>query len=168
MRDPKDSTVIPSTVFSPEYLRWLEKRDGEPRSASESEVAGPWRVVPYRGAYALLRQGERLVPGRRPRGVFSDLEAAWITAAIFPGTGRDPLYRLRTEDSPEGYAIESCGEIVGHLDLFNQDVTEAMHVVACLLRSPGALARLLQAASGSTLAHTDEILLERAQRPEAP
>jgi hypothetical protein len=169
MRDRQDSTVVPSKVFSPEYLRWLAETSVEPRSASEGDMAGPWRIVPYEGGgYAVLRQGERLRRDRRPPALFSDLETALITAAVLPGVGRDSLYRLRTEEKPLGYAIEGEGEIVGWLDIFNQDVTAAMHVVACLLRSPGALARVLQAASGLTLEHTAEILLERAQHPEAP
>jgi hypothetical protein len=92
---------------------------------------------------------------------------ALIAAAIFPGVGRDPLYRLRKDEEALGYGIEGDGEIVGWLDLFNPDVTAAMHVLGCLLRSPGSLARALQAASGLALTHTDEILLERAQHPEA-
>ncbi|HYG62697.1 MAG TPA: hypothetical protein VEL74_08955 [Thermoanaerobaculia bacterium] len=169
MRDRRDSTVVPSKVFSPEYLRWLAETTNEPRSASEGDLAGPWRIVPYEGnGYALLRQGERLRRDRRPPGLFSDLGTAQVAAAILPGVGRESLYRLRTEEKSLGYAIEGEGDVVGWLDIFHQDVTAAMHVVACLLRSPGALARVLQAASGLTLEHTAEILLERAQHPEAP
>jgi hypothetical protein len=57
--------------------------------------------------------------------------------------------------------------VIGHLQLFNPDITAALHVLACLLRSPADFARLLEIASGLLLAHVEKILLERTSAERA-
>jgi hypothetical protein len=101
--------------------------------------------------------------GREPRGnvpflIFKAREDALLAAAILPAVGRGPLYRIRPEALPYGFEIESEGEVVGSILLFNEEVAAALHVAAGLLRSPLALARLLEAASGLTLHHAGKIL----------
>jgi hypothetical protein len=138
----------PLNAFIPDILRWLAKRDSEPSTTAEAEVAGPWKVVPLvAGGFGLFQVGES-PDADVPAATLTSNELALLTAAILPGTGRDPLYRLDPEDTPQGFAIESGNEVVGHLPLFNPDVTAALHVAGCLLRSPAALARLLEAGSG--------------------
>jgi hypothetical protein len=50
---------------------------------------------------------------------------------------------------------------VGHLELFDQNLMEALHVVESLLRSPEALAGLLEAAGQIALERAGAILDER-------
>jgi hypothetical protein len=88
-------------------------------------------------------------------------ENAVLVAAILPGTGRDPLYRLLPEETPRGFAIQSEGEVVGHIPLYMPAVAEALHVVGCVLRSPSTLARVLQAGSGPALARAGRALVAR-------
>jgi hypothetical protein len=158
----------PLPAFFEQFFRWLSEQtehDGEPSSAAEADAAGPWRVIPLAaGGQALFRLGESPDGGDLPAASFEDLEHAWLAAAVLPGTGRDPLYTLSPEETPAGFAVHHDGRIVGHLRRFNPDVAAAFHVVGCLLRSPAALARLLQAASRLTLAHAAKILAEPARQ----
>jgi hypothetical protein len=50
---------------------------------------------------------------------------------------------------------------VGHLDLFDERLIEALHVVACLARSPEALANVMEAAGQVALEWAGTILDER-------
>jgi hypothetical protein len=94
------------------------------------------------------------------------------------GTGRDPLYRLDPEETPQGFAIVSEGEVVGHIPLYRLAVAEALHVVGCVLRSPAALARVLLAGSGPALSRVGRALFaslrpagefgESSEAPETP
>jgi hypothetical protein len=155
-------------VFSSEFKRRMSKRtagDIEPSSASEADLAGPWRVIPLAdGGHAVFRLGESPEEDDLPAATFADLEHALLAAAVLPGSGRDPLYRLGAEEAAQGFAVHGAGEIVGYLRLFNPDVTAALHVLGCVLRSPDSFARVLEAASGLTLDHADKILGEQARR----
>jgi hypothetical protein len=155
-------------IFCLEFLHRLAKRD-EPRTASEADVAGPWRLVPLGGGeHGLFRLGESPERGDRPEAVFADLEHAWLGLALLPGTGRDPLYHLGTEETPRGFPLSTGGEVIGYLRLFNQEVPTAFHTAGCLLRSPDAIARLLQASGSLTLERVDRILAERVETDPAP
>jgi hypothetical protein len=154
----------PFTVVSPEFLRWLAERD-EAQTASEADLAGPWRILQLPGGeHGLFRIGEHPDRGDLPAASFIRYEDALLAAAVFPGTGRDPLYRLRTEPGPEGsFPVEADGDVVGRLQLFNPDVTAALHVLGCVLRSPAALAGVLAAASGVALERAGRILAASAE-----
>jgi hypothetical protein len=155
---------FPFRVISPEYLRWLSERGDEPRTAPESDLAGPWRILRLpSGDFGLFRHGEHPDRCDLPAATFVSREEALLAAALLPALGRDPLYRLRHEPTPQGFAIESDGDVIGHLQHFNPDLTAALHHLAYLLRTPAAFARLLEAASGLTLAHAEKILLETTQ-----
>lgn len=64
---------------------------------------------------------------------------------------------------PEGFAVEAGhgGEVVGHLELFDPNLIEALHVAEGLLRSPETLAVLLEAAGQVALERAGAILDER-------
>ena len=64
---------------------------------------------------------------------------------------------------PEGFAVEAGngGEVVGHLELFDPNLIEALHVAEGLLRSPETLALLLEAAGQIALERAGAILDER-------
>jgi hypothetical protein len=156
----------PLNAFIPDILRWLAERGLDLCSAAEAEVAGPWKVVPLAaGGFGLFNVGES-PESDDPACVLTTFENALLTAAILPGTGRDPLYRLLPEETPHGFAIQCEGEVVGHISLYMPAVAEALHVVGCVLRSPSALARVLQAASSPALERAGRSLVARL-RPAA-
>jgi hypothetical protein len=97
------------------------------------------------GAYPLFRLWEGYEHGDSPEAVFQVREAGLIFSAVRPAAGRDPLYRSLEPVTENGFAIESGGQVVGHLRFFNPGWLHAAHVGACLARSPMALAALLEA-----------------------
>jgi hypothetical protein len=127
-------------------------------------MAGPWRVLelPVRG-FGLFRTGESPARGHRSAAVFRQRWLALLAAAVLPGTGRDAAFRLQKDSGPEGFTVETGngGEMVGHLELFDPNLIEALHVVEGLLRSPEALAGLLEAAGQVALERAGTILDER-------
>ncbi len=164
MRSSDDSTLSSSrNAFSPSFLHRIGERD-EPPTAGEADVAGPWRVLelPGRG-FGLFRIGESSARGHRPAAVFRQRWLALLAAAVLPGTGRDAAFRLQKDSGPEGFAVETGngGEVVGHLELFDQNLVEALRVAESLLRSPEALAGLLEAAGQIALERAGAILDER-------
>ncbi|HEV7516104.1 MAG TPA: hypothetical protein VGR07_07375 [Thermoanaerobaculia bacterium] len=164
MRSPNDSTPSALNAFCQEFLLLLDERD-EPSTAAEADAAGPWKIEPCpHGGFALLRQGESLRRGDRPAGTFERRETALLAAAILPATGLAPLYRLRGEETPRGFALERPrGEIAGHLEYYDPDAAAALHVAESLLRSPDSLARLLEAAGRVALLRAGKIVFERVE-----
>ena len=164
MRDHEDGTTRrPSNAFTPEFLARLDQQD-EPLTAAQADVAGPWIVVPIPSpGWAVLRRGESLAAGDVPRAVFVHRERALLAAAVLPGTGFNRLFRLQHERSPEGYAVESNGQVVGHLRHFDPELATAMHIAESLVRLPECLTRLL-AASGAVALETAGRLLMEGER----
>ena len=165
MRSSDDSIPSSRNAFSPSFLHRIGERD-EPPTAGEADAAGPWRVLelPSRG-FGLFRSGESPARGHRPAAVLRQRWLALLAAAVLPGTGRDAAFRLQKDSGPEGFAVEDgSGEIVGHLELFDPNLIEALHVAEGLLRSPEALAVLLEAAGQVALERAGAILDERIQK----
>ena len=151
-----DSTPCPSNAFTPVYLDRLAEGDG-PLTAAQADAAGPWIVVEIPGpGWGIFRRGESLAAGDHPTAVFRHRERALLAAAVLPGTGFDRLFRLQHERGPEGYAVESGGEVVGHLKHFDPDLLAALHTAGALARQPESLADFLHG-SGA-------VALERAGR----
>ncbi len=149
----------PANAFSAEFLRRFEERD-EPPTGSEADVAGPWFVEPIPGiGFGLFRAGESLARGFRPAAVFPDRWLALLAAAVLPGTGRDPLLRLDKEPDALGYGVAlDDGEVVGHFELFDETLLDAVNVAIGLARSPWSLAFLLEAAGPLALERCGAIL----------
>jgi hypothetical protein len=161
-------------AFRDLFLRRLAERD-EPPTAGDADVAGPWRIEPvvWRGGhgFGLFRIGESLVRGFVPVAVFPSRWLALVMAAILPGTGRDPLFRIEKEaDAEGGYPLilpgPDGGEVVGRLQLFDEAAVGAMSVVGHLLQSPESLAYLLEAAGAVALERCGAILDERIAMAE--
>jgi hypothetical protein len=133
----------------------------EPPSAGEADVAGPWDVEEIPGfGFGLFRAGERT--GRSlPTAVFDRRPVALLAAAILPGTGRDAAFRLHKSAGAAGYAVESAGEVAGHVALFDERLVDALHVVEMIVRSPEALASLLEGAGALALERAGVILEAR-------
>ena len=159
--DDDRNTPRLSNIFLREFLELLNRRN-EPSAATEAAVAGPWHVEEVRATfYAVYRNGESAVRGHRPAAVFTDRTPALLVAALLPATGRDPLFQLQKEAGPSGFAVEAGGEAIGHLAVFDDKLVEWLHVVECLLRSPEALASLLEAAGGVVLERAGAVLVGR-------
>jgi hypothetical protein len=160
-RNAFSPSFLPSFLLS--FLHRISQRD-EPPTAGEADVAGPWRILEMPGQrFGVFRLGESPERGHRPAAVFRERWIALLAAAVLPGTGRDAAFRLHKEAGPDGYAIETGngGELAGHSELFDERLIEALHVVACLVRSPEALANVLEAAGPLALDRAGAVLDER-------
>ena len=162
MRSSDDDIILPfSNVFTPSFLERLGERD-EPPTAGEADVAGPWRVEEVSGGFGVFRAGESAARGFRPYAVFTTRPLALLAAALLPGTGREAAFRLQKEAGPSGYAVTEHGEEeVGHLQLFDEKLVDAMNALDALLRTPEALAGVLEAAGAVALERAGAILEER-------
>lgn len=155
-------------AFEPDFLRDLAQR-GEVPTAPDAEMQGPWKVSPMSGKrFGVFRDWEEEGTGDEPEAVFEHREHALLAAAVLPSTGREPLFDLDSEREPEGYAVDAVwGDrwvtTVGRLRCFHQDVTQALHVAESLIRSPVALANLLEAAGPSALELVGRILRRRLE-----
>src|SRR6185295_8493106 len=115
-------------AFSRSFLDYLNEQD-EPPTGGEADVAGPWHIeeIPALG-YGLFRAGESLTRGFRPAAVFPDRWLALLAAACLPGTGRDAFLHLNPEPDAEGFPVAlEDGAVVGHFELFDQTLLEAMN-----------------------------------------
>jgi hypothetical protein len=174
-----ESTRNPLNAFTQDFLRRLDQQ-GEPDGAHEADVAGPWvvRPVPYRGGtgFALMREWESAETGDAPYAIFRRREAALLAAAVLPATGRERLCRLGSEPDLEGFPVEAAAAHApdpslpeaaatpapaGHLREFDEDLAAALHVVEAVVRSPVALARLIEAAGYVALEQAGRILHRR-------
>jgi hypothetical protein len=151
-----------SNAFSRAFLKRFEERD-EPPTGPEADVAGPWFVEPIPGlGFGLFRAGKSLTRGFRPAAVFPDRWLALLAAAVLPGTGRDPLLRLNQEPDSEGYGITlDDGAVVGHFELFDEPLLDAMNAVVALMRSPWSLAWFLEACGPLALDRCGALLERR-------
>ena len=144
--DKIDGTVSPllSNAFSPEYLARL-REGSETFGSGEGEAAGPWELRHQEGAYPLFRAWEGFEHGDSPEAVFQLREAGLLFLAVRSAAGREPVFRAPDPATGQGFAVESAGQVVGHLRFFNPDWLHAAHVAACLARSPLGVAALLEA-----------------------
>jgi len=164
---PRSSTPkSPANAFQPEFLQRLEAREDAPLAALEAETCGPWQVVELPAAggggggddgrgrpdaprWAVLRAWER--PGEaEPAGRFLYREHALLCAAglVVASRGSDPGVGLTRDD--HGHVIvqwsaEQGPQTVGHLAVWDEGVAAALRLLETLLRSPEALARLVDA-----------------------
>jgi hypothetical protein len=167
MRSKKDrSTLLPTNAFEETFLAAIDQLD-EPMTAAEAEAAGPWALLAMpNGDWGVFRRGQS--PERDvPVASFRRRETALLAAAVLPGTGRDPLFRLAPEPDTKGYLLTgSSGEATGHTRLFDENLRDALHVAECLVRNPEALARLLEAAGGVALRETGRLLRQSEALPK--
>ena len=161
MRSSRHSIPASPNAFSHAFLQRLGERD-EPPTAGEADAAGPWHVEEVPGGFGLFRLGESQERGFEPYAVFRDRWLALLAAAVLPGTGRDPAVLLARERDAEGFAVtEANGAILGHVALFDEFFVDALNVAAGVVRLPGALASLLEAAGQVSLERAGAILDEK-------
>jgi len=131
-------------------------------TAAEADGAGPWHLEPHAQGWAVLRKGESLEKGSRPLAVFAKKDAARLAASILPGTGRRLRYKLGEEpDSLLGFPVLDDGEVMGHMQFFDQEFLAGLERRGCAGLS-GDLAWVIDAAGGLALDHAGRIALARA------
>jgi len=162
MRSSRHSTLPSPNAFSPSFLHRIGELD-EPPVAGEADAAGPWHIEEVPGGFGLFRLGESRERGFPACAVFRDRWLALLAAAVLPGTGRDHAFLLGKEADAEGYAVceGSGGAVVGHVALFDEALVDALHVASALVRLPGSLACLLEAAGQVSLERAGAILDEK-------
>jgi hypothetical protein len=153
---------VPGNAFSNQYLQILRDQD-DVEGALEATSAGPFKLVEVEGGLGLFRLWESPEAGFRPLAVFADRATALRFMVVWSVIGRERTYRASQERGPLGVPVESAGTVVGYLNAFNDELLFAAHVVDCILKSPAALAALLEAAgplaqeiAGQILARTVE------------
>jgi hypothetical protein len=173
MRSPDHDNTRSSTAFPPAFLSRLDDRD-EPPTAHEAEVAGAATIYEIAGrGFCLYLPGERPELGHLPVACFFARWRALLAAAVLPGSGRDPAYRLRSEAGAPGFALiygvdrDGNPEVAGHLRLFDEGLVSALSTADALLRSPECLAFLLEAAGKVALDRAGTILEARVP-PASP
>jgi hypothetical protein len=161
MRSSRHSIPPSPNAFSPSFLQRIGELD-EPPVAGEADVAGPWHIEELPGGFGLFRLGESRERGFDAYAVFRDRWLALLAAAVLPGTGRDYAFVLDKEAGAGGFALTdgAGGAIVGHVALFDESFVDALHVAGVLVRLPGSLACLLEAAGQVSLERAGAILDE--------
>src|SRR3954470_3241622 len=135
-----NTPCVHPNAFTQRFLGRLAERD-EPPTAGDADVAGPWRIEPIPGhGFGLFRIGESLARGFAPVAFFPSRWLALVMAAILPGTGRDPLFRIEKESDADGvYPLilpsPEGGEVVGRLQLFDEAAVET----ACTQKVTGGI-----------------------------
>ncbi len=117
------------------------------------------RLAPFRhrsgsgrpGAVAILRIWEDLAVGDPPVGVLWHLETAQLLSVLLPAIDREPLFYLEEEPASEGFPLvavygEQGPQVAGWLDRYEPRWAEGLHLLEAIVRSPWALATLLEAA----------------------
>ena len=163
-----DPDEVPPNAIDAAFLKRLEERE-EPPTASEADLAGPWRVEPLPeeegGGFGLFREGEI----SRPFARFESFWTAQLVAALLPGLARDAAYRFREEREAQGWAIESregWGAVVGHVEVFHSALIDALQVADGLMRSPRSLAAFLEVCGKVALERAGAILAARVDGRE--
>jgi hypothetical protein len=166
--EKRRSSLLPTNAFDETFLALFDQLD-EPTTAAEAETAGPWSLLMMPdGRWGVFRRGQTPDRGDVPVAAFHRKEKALLAAAVLPGTGREPLYRLASEPDARGFPLASpSGETEGHLRLFDENLRDALHAAECLVRSPEALARLLEAAGAVALRETGRLLRQSEALPKA-
>lgn len=144
------ATPAPLRVFTNEALARLRLRH-EPSTAGEAEMAGPWRVVRLTaGEFGVFRRGDEEA-GEPPFAVLGDRQRALLVAAALPGVGHPEVFKIHPESSDDGFPILHMGSAVGALSVFYADLAPTLDGLEAVLRSPTALALLLEAAGATAL-----------------
>jgi len=144
MTSPEPPAPQPTNAFRSDYLDVLHRQD-EAFFSTEGESMGPWVLRQEEGGHALYRVWEGREHGDRPEAVFRHRDVALLFLAVWPAVGRDPVFRAG-DRSPQGHEILGGPAVVGHLRSFSDELLHAAHVAGAILRSPMALAALVEAA----------------------
>lgn len=157
--------------FSREFLTLLEATDDGP-TAAEAETFGPWEVHELGERFGVFREWDRtrLDAGLDPvpTGLFLSRYHALLCAAVLGGLYTDPVYRVEGEPTPRGYPLLALSgdrwvQPAGWVPWPEDRLAQALDVAAALVRTPQALASLLEAAGPTNLKLAMEVLHHRWQ-----
>jgi hypothetical protein len=160
------SSRATTNVFDSDFLNWLSRRDAGGPSWPEAEYGGPWTVREQESGFAVVREGAER---EEPYAVLEERETALLLAAILPTIGREQRYQLGTSAAGGTDVRTLAGGTlrkVGWVHRTDPELMEGLNVVEWLLRSPGSLAMVLEAASYHTLADAGRILRRRLHAGE--
>jgi len=155
----------PRNAFHPDFLRRRQDREDEPMAAVEAENRGPWVVVHRTIRPPVPRDARPWEIYRSwedpetdpPAAAFEFRELAFLYAAALEVGGRLPGLRLGAEPTEEGgYEVlqtdlDGHDRRVGRIASYDQEVFPAFRNLESLLRSPEALAQVLDAAGSVIL-----------------
>lgn len=144
MTSPEPPAPEPANAFRSTYLDLLHRQD-EAFLSAEGESTGPWVLRPAEDGHGLYRLWEAPGHGDRPEAVFRHRDVALLFLAVWPAVGRDPLFRAG-ERRAEGTEVLGGPAVVGRLRSFSDELLQAAHVAGVIVRSPLALAALVEAA----------------------
>lgn len=137
-------------IFTDEALSGLGRED-EPLTAGEAELAGPWRVVELEdGELGVFRPGEEEAGGE-PLLRTGNRQTALLAAAALPGLGRAGGHRLDEVADGERFTLWRDGIEAGSAAVFFVELATALDGLEAIVRSPEALAFLLEAAGATAL-----------------
>ena len=120
------------------------------------------------GAVAVLRAWEDLEAGDRPVAVWWHPERAQLFSILLPALDREPLVHLVEGETPDGYPVvavygEQGPQVAGWLDRYDLRWVEGLHLLEAIVRSPQALATLLEAAGPGAEEQVGRIRARRQQ-----
>lgn len=156
--------ILPPNAFRSQVLRLLRDRE-EPEWVSGSEMQARWRVVRIEEGWGVFREWEDPVLGHVPKAVCASRGLARVIAVTLPALHEDQRFRV-LERSEGRFPLEQGGRRVGDLDVFDPELTAALHLQHYLAQTPPALAGLLGAAGPTALALIGEILHRDLSDPE--
>ncbi len=179
MRTANDgsSTGVPTppNAFATAFLTQVQAEE-EPLTASEADLAGPWKLEPlhpaagWPGAVAVLRAWESLDKGDVPEAVFLHQETGALCVALLSLIEREPLFHLHDQPAAAaplagGYPLLATfgqqGPVVrGWLRRFHPEAAAGLHLFEGLARSPFHLATVGDAAGGTALIQVGRLLVE--------
>lgn len=147
-------------IFTQEALKRLRESE-EPPTGGEAELAGPWRVVRLaRRDFGVFQPGED-TEADPPFGRFTGRHVALLAGAALPGLGRAGSFRVGPEAGENGYPLLRGGMEVGTLSYFLAELATALDLLDAVVRSPLALALLLEAAGPTALERSGRVLGRR-------
>lgn len=166
-----------ANAFSHDFLNYVDRQDHESEIAWEATWAGPWRVEERDGRFLVIREA-----GGEPEAIAESFEIARLLAIVFPLLGRPAHFSIEAEQDPGGvaaYAIkrarrEGGPETVAWGRTYLDQALEPLAALEYLLRTPSALAMLLESAPIETLRIAGALLAKKtgpvfqSAEPETP
>ena len=155
-----------ASIFSPELLDRLARREPSPATLPEAVRAGPWRVERRgRDEYAVVHEGEG-----KSEALASSREVALLLAAVLPACGRGQLFWLAKSEQEGEYpfTLETVMgargvDCVARLRYLSDELLVPLSTAEYFLRSPVALSYLLEAASAEALRLAEAELARRLE-----
>jgi len=165
---PSSLPTSAPNAFRPEFLQKLIEREEASVAGVEAELRGPWQVLqlppagggdgdggggsdPDSAKERWVVLGAREKPGEaEPTARFLYREHALLWAAALEVASRGSNLGVGLTRDPEGQVItewnaETGTRRLGHAKVWDEDVAAAVRVLEALLRTPEALARVVDA-----------------------